>query len=366
MKKALIIINSSQNIYNFRLPLINKLETNGYSVETVSLDDKYDELLKSIGIRNHCIISDNRSINPLKALRLKRKLYRLICNLKPDVVFTFMIKPNVFGTLAAKKAKVENIYSMVEGAGEAFIDRKGLKAKIVKKAASYLCKKAFKYPKKVFFLNDDDANEFINLGIVNKEKALVINGVGVDLEKFAFSKLDNTSSSFVMASRMLIEKGVLDYCKCAEIVKKTHPEAKFYYLGADGNITKADIQKYIDNGSIEYLGNVKDVRPYIASSLMLILPSYYREGRPMSIMEAQSIGRPVITCNSIGCKDMVIDGYNGYLIEAKDYQTLASKCCYILDNKEVAVKMGINARKFAEENYDQNVINDYILKTIDN
>ena len=159
---------------------------------------------------------------------------------------------------------------------------------------------------------------------------------------------------------MIKTKGVIEYCKCAEIVRKKHPEAKFLYLGAEGDIKIPDIKPYIDNCDIDYIGSVKDVRPYIEKSLMLLLPSF-REGKPMAIMEAESMGRGIITTNAIGCKDTVVDGYNGNLVEKSDYETMAKYCIRIIEKKSLAVEFGKNSRIFAEENFDQNKINKEIV-----
>ena len=362
MKKALLICNSSQNVYTFRLPLIRKLESAGYAVETVSFDDKYGELLARNGVRNHCVDNDNRSVNPFKIRKLKKSIRTLIAELRPDVVFTFMAKPNVYGVLAAHKAGVENIFSVVEGAGDPFI-RSGIKWRLVRTIECRLYKKAFRHAKIVFFLNPDDRNTFLSRRLVAKERATMINGVGVDLERFARRPLDPASNTFVMVARMLTTKGVLDYCECARLVKREVPEARFLYLGGEGDLTLSDIDEYVKRGDIEYVGSVTDVRPYLASSLMLILPSY-REGKPMSVMEAEALGRGVIVTGVVGCRDTVVDGFNGYLVNLRDPSDLADKCLRVLRDKSIAVRMGENAGKIAETVFDQNVINDRILEVL--
>lgn len=363
MRKVLFICSSSQSIYNFRLPLIKKMEAAGYCVETVSFDDKYGELLAQNGVRNHCVENDNRSVNPLKIRRLKKNLRQLIEEIAPDVVFTFMAKPNVYGVLAARKAGVKNVFSMVEGAGDPFI-KTGVKWKIVKTVECRLYKKAFRHAKKVFFLNADDRNEFLGMRLVREGQTVLINGVGVDTERFAYREVDPSSKTFIMVARMLTTKGVWDYCECARLVRSREPDARFLYLGAEGDLRASDIEPYVKNGDIEYLGNVTDVRPYLASSLMMILPSY-REGKPMSVMEAEAVGRGVIVSDSIGCRDMVIDGFNGFIVGKKSPDEMADKCLTVLRDKSLAKKMGDNARKIAETVFDQNVVNGGILEVLD-
>lgn len=361
-KKILMICNTSQNVYTFRLPLIKKFQQEGYDVSTITFDNEYEDVLKPEGIKLYYTNDKNRSLNPLKILSLKKRYYKIIKKVQPDVVFTFQLKPNAFGIPAAKKAGVKNIYSMVEGAGDAFIN-KGLKWSLIKSIVKHCYKKAFRHSKKVFFLNNDDKKEFEDLKLVKPEQSVVVHGIGVDLDKFAFKPVDKNSNKFIMIARMLKTKGVFEYCKCAELVKKSHPEAEFMYLGGEGSVKIADIQHYIDSGAIIYLGITKDVRPYIEESLMLILPSY-REGIPMTIMEAESVGRGIIASDRIGCKDTVDNGFNGYLVDQQNVESMAKYCIEVLENKDIAVELGKNARKFAEENFDQNKINKQVFEII--
>lgn len=361
-KKILLICNTSQNIYTFRLPLIKKLIEEGYEVSTITFDNAYAEDLRNEDIKLYYINDKNRSINPLNVLTLKNKYYKLIKKINPDIVFTFQLKPNIFGVKAAKKAGVKNIFSMVEGAGDTFIN-KSLKWKFIKFVEINLYKSSLKSVKKVFFLNNDDKSEFEKLKIARPEQSIVVKGIGVDLNKFAFKPVNKKSNKFIMIARMLKTKGVFEYCKCARLVKQSHPEAEFMYLGGEGSVKVCDIQEYIDDGSVNYLGTTKDVRPYIEDSLALVLPSY-REGIPMVVMEAESIGRSIIISNRIGCKETVEDGFNGYLVKQEDYETMAQKCIEILENKDLAVTLGKNSRRFAEENFDEKKINSTIYEII--
>lgn len=361
-KKILMICNTSQNIFNFRLPLIKKMQEEGFEVSTITFDKTYEPELKDEGINLYYLEDNNRSLNPFKILTLKKRYRKIIKQISPDIVFTFMLKPNIFGSLASQSLGIKNVYCMVEGAGDAFINS-SLKWKVIKFAEKFLYKKAFKKVKKVFFLNNDDKSEFENLKLVKPEQCVIVNGIGVDLEKFAFKPVNKDSNKFIMIARMLKTKGVLEYCKCAREVKKVHPEAEFMYLGAEGTLKVSDIQEFIDDGSVNYLGTAKDVRSYIEDSLLLLLPSY-REGLPMTIMEAESMGRGIITSNNIGCKETVTDGFNGYLVEQHDYLTMAKKCIEVLENKNLAVEFGKNARTFAEDKFDQQKINKQILKII--
>ena len=360
MKKVLLLCVTSQDIYNFRMPLIKSLLSQGCVVAAVAFDNAYENELAIDGLRLFFVKNSNRDTNPFSMIRLKREYKRIIREIEPDIVLTFMAKPNTVGVLAAKECGIKNVFCVVEGAGEAFGD-KSFKMRVIKRVLCSLYKRAFRFAQAVFFLNDDDMREFISLKILEPNKAKRINGVGVDLEKFSFVPFEQSSDAFVMAARMLKTKGVIEYCECAKRVKEHFPSAIFYYLGSKGDLDANSIKEYIDSGVIDYRGNVKDVRPYFSKSIAFVLPSYYREGLPMSIMEAESMGRCIITSDSVGCRDTVKDGLNGFLVEPKNSKDLADKCMLLLNNKELAKEMGLCARKYAEQYYDQKIINELFL-----
>lgn len=362
--KALLLCVSSQDVYNFRLPLINCLKMRGYEVCVCAFDDKYLKELMDCGIELYTIPNNNRSTNPYSFFILYSLYKKLIRRLKPDFVFSFMMKPNTIGILASHRVGIKTLFSMVEGAGEAF-SNKTFRMYVFKYLECILYKASFKHISKVVFLNNDDLNEFVSLRLLPKEKAFRINGIGVDLSKFtSLLPQDNDEIAFVMVSRLIKTKGVFDYCECSRNVKKKYPSVVFYYLGGEGDLSINDIKTYIDDGSIEYCGNVKDVRPYLAKSRALILPSFYREGLPMSIMEAQASSRCVITTNNIGCKETVIDGYNGFLVNKNCVNELVDKCVFLIEHKDKAVLMGQNARRFAETNFNQELINKSLIEEL--
>ena len=211
-------------------------------------------------------------------------------------------------------------------------------------------------------MNCDDRAEFLGRGLVREGQCELVHGIGVDLEKFAYVPV-KAEKTFLMVARMLETKGVYEYCKCARIVKQKYPDATFNYLGAEGTVRLSDIKEYIDDGSICYLKTAKDVRPYLEACTVLVLPSY-REGMPMSIMEAEAVGRAIITTDSVGCRDTVIHGYNGFLVAQRDHEAMAEKCLFAIENFDKVEQMGANARKFAEERFDAKSINDQIYGII--
>ncbi len=361
-RKILLICGSSQTVINFRFGLIKALQDKGTKISVVALDGNYKTDIEEKGVKFYSVNNDNRSLNPFGMMKLKKQYLSIIEKDKPDIVFTFMLKPNIFGVRAAKIAGVKKIFSMVEGAGDVFINN-GIKWKIIRTAVCKMYRKSFRYANKVLFLNNDDKEEFIAKKLVKEAQCEVVPGIGVDTEYFAYKPIKNYHT-FLMIARMLKTKGVLEYCKAARIVKQKYPDAIFNYLGAEGNIKIADIQEYIDDGSINYLGTTKDVRPFIENCSVYILPSY-REGMPVSIMEAEAVGRAVIATNVQGCRSAVIDGKNGFLINKCDENQLADKIFFFLENTDKIEEMAKASRALAEEKFDKNKINEQILKMVE-
>lgn len=362
MSKILLICTTSNTVITFRKTLIEALQAAGHKVSVIVFDEINKAEIENRGIEFHCIKGENRSVNPFSSLSLKSKYKKLIKSISPDIVFTFMMKPNIFGALGAVKAGVKEIFCMVEGAGDVFANN-GVKWKLLRTAVCALYRKAFKYVLKVIFLNNDDKNEFISRKLVRPRQCEIVPGIGVDLERFVQKPIEN-HNTFLMLTRLIKTKGVIEYCDAARLVKQKYPQAKFYLVGGEGNIKASDIKQYTDDGSVEYCGHTKDVRPYLENCSVFVLPSYYREGLPMSIMEASAVGRAVITTDNVGCRDAVTDGFNGFTVDIKSASAIADKCVYFLENTDKIVEMGNNGRALAQQKFDKNVINEQIMRLI--
>lgn len=352
-------MTTSENVMNFRSSMIKFLLGKGHTVSVIAHDSVREADIKSLGVRFYCVSQDNRGLNPFSIVTYYKKLCEIIKNEAPDVLLTYQLKPNIFGVLAGSKNKVKNIHAMVEGLGDVYT-KTGIKWKMIRFVINTLYRISFSKVKGVFFLNNDDKEEFGGRKLIDPVKCTVIHGIGVDLEKFAFSEIKNTKK-FIMVARMLETKGIYEYCKCARLVKEKYSDTVFGYLGDEGTVKLSDIQEYIDDGSIEYYGTTTDVRPYLEDALLLLLLSY-REGCPASIMEAEAVGRAVITSNSVGCKDTVVDGYNGFIVDKYDYKTMAEKVIWCIEHPEETKQMCKNARAFAEEHFDAEKINEIVYE----
>ena len=361
-KKVLIICGISQTVITFRLGLIKAIQEQGHDVAVIALDDDYREDIVNNGIEFYSVAAKNRSLNPFGMQKLQKSYRLLIRQINPDIVFTFMLKPNIFGVRAAKKEGIKKIFSMVEGAGDVFTNN-GLKWKVIRYVVCKMYRKSFKSSNRVFFLNDDDKSEFVTRRLVKEEQCEIIPGIGVNVEHFEYKPLKN-HRTFLMIARMIKTKGVIEYCKAARIVKQKYPDSTFNYLGAESTLKVADIQEYLDDGSVNYLGVTKDVRPYLEDCSVYVLPSLYREGMPMSIMEAEAVGRGIIASNTVGCKETVVDEHNGFIVEMGDYKATAEKMIWCIEHPDKVEQLGINSRKLAEEKFDANIINKKLIDIV--
>lgn len=359
--KILLVCSKSSVVVGFRKKLIEKLQELGHQVAALAFDNEYEETIKERNIEFYYFNDANRSLNPFKVLSLKSRYANAIKKINPDLVFTFMLKPNVYGVQGAKKAGFDNIYSMVEGTGDVFINN-GIKWKLIRKVVCMGYKKAFKNSKKVFFLNNDDRAEFVNRKLVKEEQCEIVHGIGIDLERFEYKPVEN-STTFLMIARLLKTKGVYEYCEAAKIVKEKYPDAVFNLLGPEGTIKAEDIKEYTESGIVNYLGETNDVRPFIKEASVHVLPSY-REGLGLVNAEAGAMGRPIITCDTNGTRDTVVDGYNGFLVPVKDSKSIAEKMIYFLEHPETVDQMGKNAREHSERMFDYRVINKKICMVI--
>ena len=225
----------------------------------------------------------------------------------------------------------------------------------------------------MFFQNSDDADEMVRRKLISRDKCVVISGSGIDLDMFPYSEMSVEPMKFMIATRLLVTKGVREYFEAARMVKKVHPEVVFQIAGAldpnpDG-IKQEELDSYIEDGTVEFLGYVDMTKALIDCSVF-VLPSFYREGVPHSVLEAMGIGRAVITCNTPGCKETVRDaddsgkGKNGFLIESKNSQILAEKMIWMIDHPDDVKAMGKESRKYAEERFDADIVNRIMMETM--
>ncbi|UUV19790.1 glycosyltransferase family 4 protein [Fusobacteria bacterium ZRK30] len=365
-KKIGMVVNEAWNMYNFRGGLIKKLILEGYEVVVIAPTDKFDEKLKSLGAKVVDVEINSKGTNPIEDLKLIFALRKIYKREKLDIVFNYTIKPIIYGTIAAKLAKVIPI-AVTTGLGYAFI-KEGKVTKVVEKLYRF----SLRFAKEVWFLNENDKKVFLERKLVDSDKTFVLNGEGIDTDYF--KPLKETGAvrkiKFLMIARALWDKGVKEYCEAAEIIKSKHrdKEIEFLFLGRVGApnpsaVPKEYIEKYHNEGTINYLGVVDDVTAVIEKSSCFVLPSY-REGISRVIMENASMGKPIIASDVPGCRELVDDGKTGYLCTPGESKDLAQKIEWFINlPEERRAKAGrLGRQKMIDEFSEKMVVEVYSEK----
>ncbi len=326
------------------------------------------EKLAEAGIELRHMGLERAGANPLQDLGTLRELRRAFKELKPDAVLTNTVKPVIYGSIAARQAGVPKVYSMISGLGYAFGD--GGSHRLVTRVVKGLYGYALKRNDAVFFQNPDDRALFLKEGLMrDPEKAVLIGGSGVDVDRFDAEPPPPVRPSFLVIARPLKEKGLYEYAEAARMLKAKYPDVLFNWAGIlDHNpscIPDETLKAWEDEGILHYLGSSKDVRPFILGAQVSVLASYYREGVPRSLLESMAMSRPLITTDSPGCRETVIDGENGFLVPPRDAKALAEAMEKFIQNPALIPKMGWRSREIALERFDVRKVNQIILRTMD-
>jgi len=365
-KKILVIASYPKSLINFRGHLLRKFTKAGYSVIACAPgnDNSTSSKLNTLGIR-YCNISLKRQgLNIFHDIQTIYHLLNLIKYEKPEIVLGYTIKPVIYGSLAAHIAGVKNIYSIITGIGYALYGITN-KQKVIGTITRKLYQIILKYNKKVFFQNPDDINYFFENNLVNeRNNAVLINGSGVDLDYYNKCTTASSPIKFLLISRLLKEKGIIEFTAAAKRLKLKYPDTTYQLIGwiddSPSAISMSQLNDWKEEGSIQYLGFKEDVRPYIEKTSIYVLPSY-REGTPRTVLEAMAMGRPIITTDAPGCRETVENGRNGFLVPVKDSTALEEAMEKFIKYPELIEKMGKESRKIAEEKYNVHKVNKVIM-----
>ncbi|MEO9890994.1 glycosyltransferase family 4 protein [Aurantibacter sp.] len=373
-KKILLLCSASHSLKNFRGDLIKHFIANNYEVYCGGPD--FDEIslqdVKDLGGTPVSFNLQRTGVNPLKDYRSIDELKNILEKHKIDLLFPYTIKPVIYGSFAAKKINIP-VVSLITGLGFTF-SKVTFKAQLLQLITQILYRRALKKNKAIVFQNKDDLQLFLDNKIVTNNQSLhVVNGSGINLDRFSFTpktKSNQDGVKFVIVGRLLKEKGFQYFMNAAKQLKSAYPKAEFHIIGGvPGNnssaISKSELNDLNTQGIIIYHGVTHNVPELISQMDVFVLPTYYREGVPRSILEALSTGLPVITTNTPGCKETVIENVNGFLIPPKDEENLVKALKKFLDNPKVINKMSIESRKLAEVKFDVNIINRELLKIIE-
>ncbi len=365
-KKIIVLSGHAPSLVNFRFHLLLKFKQLNYQV--IACAPQYDANVKQKLNENGIIFKQIKfnptSVNPIADFVFLLKLIKFFKRERPFILFSYMIKPVIYGSLAGKFVGISKIFSFITGLGYTFVGT-SLKQKFISIFSNNLYALAMKSNSVVFFQNNDDMNLFKEKKIIPKKlKVKIINGSGVDLQHFYYVNTFPSKPTFLLVARLLKSKGILEYLEAAKIVKKKYPFTKFllvgYFYQSPDVVDKKIVYNYNKEKIIEFLGKLSDVRPAIKNSSVYVLPSY-REGTPRSVLEAMSMGRPIITTNAPGCKETVINNENGFLVKLKDPVSLANAMERFIKEPELIIQMGKRSREIAEQKYDVHNINKNII-----
>ncbi|MDW8462863.1 MAG: glycosyltransferase family 4 protein [Geminocystis sp.] len=352
-----MVSNSSWSLFNFRFNLAQHLKKNKHEVVLIAPRDSYSKILER-EFEYHDICLRPRSTEPIQEIKTLLSFYKLYEEIRPDLTLHFTIKPNIYGGIVCRILGLKYINN-ISGLGTVFA-----KEDLVTKLVKLLYKYSLANAEKIFFQNREDYEVFVTGKLVDKNKCEILPGSGVDTNKFTPVKKDkNTGNTkFLLASRLLWEKGVREYVEAARIIKSKHPHVKFYllgFLGADNPtaIPKKQIDEWVKEGVVEYMGVSDKIWEEIAKVDCVVLPSYYREGIPRVLLEAASMAKPIITTDNVGCREVVDHGINGYLCQIKNPKDLADKMEKIINlSPKERVKMGQAGREKVVREFDESII----------
>ncbi len=355
---VLLTGNTTFKLANFRQGLIRDLIGAGHKVTVLAPVDDYVAAVHEMGCDFMPITMDRNGTSPVAEARLLGAVFQSIRRIKPDIVLSYTIKNNIYAGLSCRVLGIPFVPN-VTGLGPSFN-----KPGVLNRTVRILYAGAFRRAHTVFFQNTSDLAIFAEARLVAPERAALLPGSGVDLEKFDETPLPDTSDGlrFLLVARMLWDKGPGIFAEAAAEVRKQFPQARFQLLGpldpdSRSGIPQHQIEAWIAEGSVEYLGTARDVLPFLKNAHCIVLPSYYREGTPRSLLEAAAVGRPIITTDMPGCRDLVPTRENGFIVPPRDAQSLATACIAILGlDPEARAAMGQASRRLAEDRYDERII----------
>jgi glycosyltransferase involved in cell wall biosynthesis len=365
MKKSILMIgNTSWGMYRFRGDLIHYLVSLGFKIIVVAPLDAFSSCLTDLGAEHVELAVDRKGTNPFRDLIYFFKLVKIIFYNRPDVVFSYTIKPVLYGTLAAWVSGVPQRVAVITGLGNTFNSEN-----LINKITKMLYKICLHFSTQVWVLNSEDMAIFLNHGLVVKEKFFLLPGEGVDTRHYDLCEKP-VGITFSAISRMLWDKGIGIFVESARILKPKYPEITFNIVGPVDNdnpegISLEQLKSWHAEGVVNYLGSTNDVKSILQKTNCLVHPTYYKEGLPRNLLEASSMGIPCITTNIPGCKDVVLDGVNGFLINPENIQDLVSAMIkFIHLTSEDRMKMSLNGRRRVEERFSAELINSIYLSKI--
>ncbi|MDH4580944.1 glycosyltransferase family 4 protein [Pseudomonas sp. BN415] len=371
-RRLALVSNQAFSLCNFRSDFIREVVGRGVQVYAFAPDYEAEtrSRVEALGAIPVSFSLSRASMNPARELLIVLKLMRKFSELNVDAVFSFFIKPVIYGGIAAWLAGIPLRYSMIEGAGYVYSGdgRDSILRLFLRHIVTRAIRLSLGFSRRVFLLNQDDFNLFITPKMARSGKVVVLPGIGVDLDYFSLSPAVQAPITFVLVARLLKEKGVYDFVAAARLVRSRNKFVRFLIVGGidqhPSAVPYAEIRQWVDEGLIQWPGHVADVKTWVGNASVFVLPSYYREGLPRSTQEAMSLGKPIITTDWIGCRETVMDGVNGFLVPVRDPTSLAAAMFRFIERPALINSMGAASRCLAEQRYDASVINSTVLSAL--
>lgn len=366
--KVVVLSSHTPSLFWFRMDMMQAFKENGHAVYALGNEpeDTWSSQFAEKGITYKQVQVWRNGVNPLNDLKTLVSIKKALQEIKPDKIFTFQAKTVIYGGIAANLLGIKEVYPLIAGVGSVFLND-GLKTKVIRKILTLEYKVGMRKSPVVFFQNRDDEQVFRDNGIVKKQRVVMLHGSGVNTEHFGVLPLPE-QFAFLCTSRLIRDKGVYEYLEACRKIKVEYPHVRCLLVGPyDSNpsaLKPEDIENFVQQGVIEYFGEQTDVRPYLEQSNVFVLPSY-REGTPKTVLEAMACGRAVITTDTPGCRETVIDGENGFLVPVKDVDALYEKMKYFIENKELILAMGQKGRERIEKLFDVKLVNQCIIDTME-
>lgn len=370
MSKSILFFGANtRSLIQLRLDLMKDFKKLGYRVIACApLDIHAEEVksqLKCLNIEFIAIRLKKTGLNVFSDLIAFIGFYKVLKEIKPEIVYLYYVKPVIYGSIVAKLVRTHKIYSTIAGLGSVFIST-NIAIRALRVIIEGLYKMSLRFNTRIFFQNPDDLNLFITRDIIPEDKTLLVNGSGVDLSYYSLASLPK-EISFIMVARLIKDKGIHEYISACKALKALYPKITCYLFGSfDTNPTsmsKKELNSLVDEKIVNYIDGTTDVRKALAKANVFVLPSY-REGTSRATLEAMAMGRPIITTDVPGCRETVIDGVNGYLVPVKNSAALAKAMERFILHPETIQMMGKESRRIAEEKYDVKKVNKTIIKAM--
>lgn len=340
------------NLYAFRLPVMLELKRMGHTPIAIAPDGKYLQMIKDAGIETVSYGIERKSLNPMKEIKAIQNIYEAIKPLNLDILHTFTAKPNIYGTIAGRLARVPKIINLVEGLGSFYLEN-DIKSRAVRAVIEGLYKRIFRLSNAVMFVNSDDPEYLSQKGIIDPKKIFKINGVGIDTKEWSRKNAAKEPLTVAMVARLIRHKGVLEYLEACNNLKKKYPDVRFLYVGGEdfGNHSSLKKEIFNDFAGVEYLGEQSDIKGILQNSHIFALPSY-REGLPRTALEAMSMELAVVGADACGTRDVIKNEKNGLLVPVKDSKALESALERLITDEKLRKKLADAGRERCVKEYD--------------